>query len=59
MDANNRLIPIVEDDQGEGVKDPLVSPSDELIDLYKEMNKEYEKRAQKVFGRKERSIHRP
>ena len=29
MDANNNIIPIVEDDQGEGFKDPL--DQDELI----------------------------
>ena len=31
MDADNRIIPLVDDDQGEGVKDPLTFA--ELIDM--------------------------
>lgn len=31
MDADNRIIPYVDDDQGEGVKDPLTM--DDLLDL--------------------------
>lgn len=34
MDADNRIIPLVEDDQGEGVKDPL--ELDDIMDLYSE-----------------------
>lgn len=31
MDADNRIIPLVDDDQGEGVKDPLTL--DDLLEL--------------------------
>ncbi len=31
MDADNRIIPLVDDDQGEGVKDPLTL--DDILDL--------------------------
>ena len=34
MDANNNIIPYVEDDQGEGVKDPL-----EIDDIMRELRK--------------------
>lgn len=37
MDANDRFIPIVEDDQGEGIKDPMTM-DDILHDLYKVQN---------------------
>ena len=36
MDADGRIIPIVDDDQGEGFKDPL--DVDDLVELYKEVN---------------------
>ncbi len=45
MDADNRIIPLVEDDQGEGVKDPLTM--DDLLDL--EFNPEYQESKAELF----------
>ena len=39
MDADGRIIPIVEDDQGEGFKDPLTM--DDIMDLYGETLQEH------------------
>lgn len=39
MDADGRIIPIVEDDQGEGYKDPL--ELDDIMDLYSETLEEH------------------
>ena len=39
MDADNRIIPLVDDDQGEGVKDPL--DLDDIMDHYSETLQEH------------------
>ena len=44
MDANNNIIPYTEDDQGEGVKDPL-----EIDDLYREFKKANQKCSNEVL----------
>ena len=41
MDANGRIIPMVEDDQGEGVKDPLTI--DDIIRMGREDAKNFHK----------------
>jgi hypothetical protein len=47
MDAEKRIIPIVEDDQGEGFKDPLDEYDlERLSDLEKRLKKEAERFAQ-------------
>jgi len=45
MDANNRLIPIVDDDQGEGFRDPITSQ--ELVELYSSLLRESHKKLEK------------
>lgn len=40
MDANDRLIPIVEDDQGEGIKDPMTM--DDIIHELHKVQREYD-----------------
>lgn len=45
MDADGRIIPLVDDDQGEGVKDPLTL--DDLLDL--EFNPEAIEHKQELF----------
>lgn len=51
MDADGRIIPIVEDDQGEGYKDPLTL--DDIMDLYSETLQEHREELFKALGEKE------
>lgn len=51
MDADLRIIPIVEDDQGEGIKDPLTM--DDIAEIYKEGSFKADYNYQKVFWKQQ------
>lgn len=53
MDADNRVIPIVEDDQGEGMKDPLESLAVLWRDVKIESEETYWEALHKTFQRKQ------
>lgn len=58
MDADNRIIPIVEWDQGEGIKDPL--DIDDLIKkgAYKKANFKADQIFQKLMHKQQKEFHR-
>jgi len=56
MDADNRIIPLVDDDQGEGVKDPL--DLDDVMDLYSETLQEHRGELFKHLEKQDPKKHR-